>query len=76
MSLRYEQYRALDRTRNLLLDLLDPEKRPRSVKLLRGRVMGCLRHFPPLAVDGEPLFGKDDFDTPPLSHGTNDSERG
>ena len=61
MSLRYEQYRSLRMTRDLLYDLLNPPTRPRTVKLLRERVLSCLRHYPPLRPDGEPLFSRDDF---------------
>jgi hypothetical protein len=61
MSLKFEQYESLKRTRELLFDLLDPKKRPKSVKETRNRVFSCLRHFPPLREDGEPVFSNDDF---------------
>jgi hypothetical protein len=75
MSLRYEQYRALWETRRFLREL-GYERKPIRTKETRDRARRCLRHFPFLFRTGAPLFSKDDFDTPPLSHGTNDSERG
>jgi hypothetical protein len=56
MSLKFEQYESLLKTREFLFDLLDPKKRPKSVKETRDRVSRCLRHFPPLKSDGEPMF--------------------
>jgi hypothetical protein len=61
MSLKSEQYESLRRTREFLFDLLDPKKRPKSVKETRDRVSRCLRHFPPLHADGEPMFSNDNF---------------
>ena len=62
MSLRYEQRAALLKSRNLLRDLLDPQKRPKTVKDLRLRVVSALRHFPLLDERGEPLWSQDSFD--------------
>jgi len=64
MSLRYEQYAALRRTRQLLSDLLHPSTRPRTVKELRGRASACLRHFPFLEESGKPIFSQDNFASP------------
>ena len=61
MSLRYEQHRALLMSRDFLLDLLQPSKRPKTVKEMKERARRCLRHFPPLKEDGEPLFSGDSF---------------
>ena len=61
MSLRHEQYRALKRSRDLLCDLLEPSRRPKTVKDLRLRVVSALRHFPLLTEAGEPMFSQDDF---------------
>jgi hypothetical protein len=61
MSLRYEQYRALKRSRDLLCDLLEPRCRPKTVKELRLRVLSALRHFPFLHANGEPMWSQDDF---------------
>jgi len=58
MSIKSEQYRALLYTRELLYDLLTSEKRPKRVKELRERVRTCLRHFPFLNKDGEPMFSR------------------
>jgi hypothetical protein len=64
MSLRYEQYRALRRTRQFLADLLHPSTRPRTVKELRGRASACLRHFPFLEESGKPIFSQDELASP------------
>lgn len=61
MSLRYEQYRSLKRTKELLYDFLDPKKRPKTVKEMKERASRCLRHFPALDEKGKPLFSQDDF---------------
>ena len=61
MSLRYEQRRALLMTRDLLRDLLHPSTRPRTVRELRERASRCLRHYPCLREDGEPMFSQDQF---------------
>jgi hypothetical protein len=67
MSLRYEQHRALRRSRDLLCDLLEPSRRPKTVKDLRLRVVSALRHFPMLTESGEPMWSQDNF-TPPEGH--------
>jgi hypothetical protein len=59
MSLKSEQYIALKRSKELLLNLLDSKKRPKKVSDLRKEVFRCLRHFPPLEEDGKPMFSKD-----------------
>jgi hypothetical protein len=64
MSLRYEQYWALRRTRQLLADLLHHSTRPKTVKELRGRASACLRHFPFLEESGKPIFSQDEFASP------------
>jgi hypothetical protein len=64
MSLRYEQYWSLRRTRQLLADLLHPSTRPKTVKELRGRASACLRHFPFLEESGKPIFSQDEFASP------------
>ena len=46
MTLPDERYRAIDRTRRLLLNLLNPEHTPRVPKLIRDEARACLRHFP------------------------------
>jgi hypothetical protein len=62
MSLKYEQRRALLKSRDLLRDLLDPKRRPKTVKELRERAACALRHFPFLDERGEPLWSQDEFD--------------
>lgn len=61
MSLRYEQENALLITREFLLDLLNTSTRPKTVKELKERARRCLRHYPPLTKEGEPLFSTDTF---------------
>ena len=61
MSLRYEQYASLRKTYKLLMDLLHPSTRPKTVSELRERASRCLRHFPPLAESGRPMFSQDPF---------------
>ena len=58
MSVKEEQYRSLRMTRELLFDMLDPKRRPKTVKEMNERVRYCLRHFPFLHKDGEPMFSK------------------
>lgn len=64
MSLRYEQRTALLRSRELLWDMLDAQKRPKTVKELKLRVCSALRHFPCLDERGEPIWSQDDFEAP------------
>ena len=61
MSLRFEQHRALLMTREFLHDLLHPDTRPKTVKEIKERARRCLRHYPFLKEDGEPMFSQDDF---------------
>jgi hypothetical protein len=64
VSLRYEQYTALRRTRQFLRDLLHPSTRPKTVKDLRARASACLRHYPFLEESGKPMFSQDEFKSP------------
>jgi hypothetical protein len=61
MSLRHEQEASLLMTREFLLDLLNTSTRPKTVKELKERARRCLRHYPPLDVDGNPIFSRDEF---------------
>jgi hypothetical protein len=58
MSLKHEQFTALLRTRELLFDLLDSKKCPKTRREMKERAYRCLKHFPFLDKDGEPLFSK------------------
>jgi hypothetical protein len=58
MSLKKEQYNSLLWTRDLLYDLLDPKKRPKTQKEMKDRVKRCLRHYPFLESDGKPMFSQ------------------
>ena len=46
MTLPDERYRAVDRTRRLLLNLVNPAHTPRVPKIVRDEAAYCLRHFP------------------------------
>ena len=61
MSLRYEQYRSLHDTQNLLYEMLCRDDIPVDVT---GRAMSYLRHFPFLDKTGAPMFSQDEFDCP------------
>jgi hypothetical protein len=61
MSLRHEQHASLLITREFLLDLLNISTRPKTVKELKARAQRCLRHYPPLDLDGSPIFSNDTF---------------
>jgi hypothetical protein len=60
MSLRYEQYRSLQKTQAFLRDLLANEERW-TKKELRERAYSCLRHYPSLTEKGRPMFSQDPF---------------
>ncbi len=61
MSLRYEQYRSLQYTRKFLYDYLQKETRPKNITETKAHIVCCLRHFPPLHNNGQPIFSKDDL---------------
>lgn len=61
MSLRYEQYRALQITRDFLRGLIDPRKTKRIPSEIRKRAYRCLRHYPFLNDVGRPMFSHDTF---------------
>lgn len=61
MSLRYEQYTSLKFTQEFLRDLLTVEDYPKTKREMRERASACLRHFPPLHSDGQPLWSQDPF---------------
>jgi len=60
MSVRYEQYGALKRTREFLRLLLTTE-RPKKVSEIRKLAYSCLRHYPFLRESGEPMWSRDPF---------------
>ncbi len=68
MSLKYEQYRALVRTRQLLRGIL-LNKAPVGKKDLRAAASSCLRHFPFLDERGAPMFSQDPFECPIINQG-------
>jgi len=64
MSLKYEQYRALKITRDFLRDIIAKPRQPQ--KVLKQRASSCLRHYPFLKSNGEPMFSADDFECPDI----------
>jgi len=63
MSLRYEQYRSLELTKEFMYDLLTVDKYPKTKKEMQKRVLQCLRHFPFLLENGQPRWSEDEFTT-------------
>lgn len=63
MSLRYEQYRSLVETRQLLHDII--VGRAGNTHEVKARASMCARHFPYLDETGAPMFSNDGFDCPP-----------
>jgi|694.fasta_scaffold06436_19 hypothetical protein len=61
MSLRFEQYNSLKKTRKFLQDLLHHSTRPKKVSDISKQASSCLRHFPFLKENGEPMFSNDNF---------------
>jgi len=61
MSLRFEQFNSLRKTRNFLRDLLTTSDYPKTKKEMRARAYSCLRHYPFLYEDGRPMFSGDPF---------------
>ena len=64
MSLRYEQYSSMRRTRSFLCALLDPRQTPRVPRAVRKEASDCLHHFPFLYENGEPMWSKDKIKPP------------
>lgn len=62
MSIKIEQYRSLILTKIFLYDLLTVDKYPRTKKEMRDRAMSCLRHFPLLEPNGNPMFSRDNIE--------------
>ena len=46
MTMNYERRNAVNRTRELLFDLLNPKKTPRVPKAIREEARCCLKHYP------------------------------
>ena len=46
MTMPDERYRAIERTRTLLFNLISAEHTPRVPKIIRDEARYCLRHFP------------------------------
>jgi hypothetical protein len=61
MSLRYEQYNSLKRTREFLRSLLAHSTRPKTIQGIQEGAYRCLRHFPTLYKSGQPAWSCDEF---------------
>ena len=61
MSITIEQYRSLLRTREFLYSLLWKETRPKNITELKRQARACLRHYPSLRENGEPIFSNDNI---------------
>ena len=64
MSLRFEQYSALLRSKEFMRSLLDPKATPRIPRSIRETAYRCLRHYPFLEENGKPVFSRDSFNLP------------
>jgi hypothetical protein len=66
MTLPSERTRAVQNTRDFLLDLLDPKKTPRIPREIRRRASALLRHYPSrldmeeTVTEGSSRFGADE----------------
>lgn len=46
MTIPSERYSAVNRTRQFLVDLMDPKKTPRVPRDVRRQAYSCLKHYP------------------------------
>lgn len=46
MTLPDQRYRAIERTKEFLLDLIDPKKTPKVPKQIRLTALSLLKHYP------------------------------
>jgi len=46
MTVPIERKQAVNRTREFLMDLLDPKKTPKVPKAIRERAYRCVKHYP------------------------------
>ncbi len=61
MTIPLERTRAVNNTRQFLLDLLDTKKTPRIPKSVRASALHCLRHYP-TDFDMEVIAEREDTD--------------
>ena len=61
MSLRYEQYRSIQMTREFLSDILTVDRHPKTRTAMRDRASRCLKHYPMLHDNGQPMWSQDEF---------------
>jgi len=46
MTMPNERRRAVNYTRQFLIDLMDPKKTPRAPSAIRKQAYSCLKHYP------------------------------
>jgi len=63
MSLRYEEYRALKKTRAFLRELLSRPHKSWTAREIKEQAYTCIKHYPHINEYGKPLFSKDEFTT-------------
>jgi hypothetical protein len=68
MSLRYEQYRALQLARKLLVEIINKPHSQWTACALKSKAAQALRHFPALTDKGEPFFSKDTLTVDEVKH--------
>jgi hypothetical protein len=66
MSLKYEQYRSLYTTQKFLFEILSRPHSSWTAKELKEKASRCVRHYPVLKANGEPIFSQDKFDCPKI----------
>lgn len=59
MSQRTKQYNSLKRTYRLLMDLRIPKNSPGVPLEIRSKAFRCIKNFPPLDDEGQPIFAPD-----------------
>jgi hypothetical protein len=61
MSLRYEQYSSLSRTKKFLIDVSLMQTKSKKLEKLKKEASRCLKHFPTLSNTGIPIWSNDNF---------------
>jgi hypothetical protein len=61
MSLRYEQYSSLSRTKKFLIDVSLMQTKSKKLEKLKKEASSCLKHFPALSNTGIPIWSNDNF---------------
>jgi hypothetical protein len=61
MSLRYEQYASINRTKKFLIDVVHLKTKSKKLEELKKEASRCLKHFPFLTETGIPIWSNDIF---------------